>query len=81
MKYLFFDIECSVVSKTAAKICALLCVAFVSIPYLGNIVFTNWDQLEFSLEQLLLIIIIIQAAFPISSFLIKAFDLMNPAEE
>ena len=60
---------------------ALLCVAFVSIPYLGNIVFTNWDQLEFSLEQLLLIIIIIQAAFPISSFLIKAFDLMNPAEE
>jgi len=60
---------------------ALLCVAFVSIPYLGNIVFTNWDQLEFTLEQLLLVIIIIQAAFPISSFLIKAFDLMNPAEE
>ena len=60
---------------------ALLCVAFVSIPYLGNIVFTNWDQLEFTLEQLLLIIIIIQAAFPISNFLIRAFDLMNPAEE
>ncbi|MBQ7323330.1 MAG: HAD-IC family P-type ATPase [Clostridia bacterium] len=60
---------------------ALLCIAFVSIPYLGNIVFTNWDQLEFTLEQLLLVIIIIQAAFPISSFLIKAFDLMNPAEE
>ena len=60
---------------------AVLCVLVISVPVLGNIVFDNWDTLTFSLQQVLLIIIIIQAAFPISNFLIKTFDLINPAEE
>ena len=58
-----------------------LCVLVVSIPALGNIAFDNWEAVVFTLPQMLLTIIIIQAAFPISSFLIKAFDLINPAEE
>ena len=60
---------------------AALCVLVISIPWLGNIVFTDWDTLQFSLPQILLTVIIIQAAFPVSGFLIKAFDLINPAEE
>ena len=58
-----------------------LCILVVSIPALGNIAFDNWEAVVFTLPQLLLTIIIIQAAFPISGFLIKAFDLINPAEE
>ncbi len=58
-----------------------LCVLFMWIPFLGNIAFTGWSNLEFSFTQLLLLIIIVQAAFPLSSFLIKAFDLINPAED
>ena len=58
-----------------------LCVLAVCIPALGNIIFNNWDTLQFSLQQILLIIIIVQAAFPLSNFLIKTFDLINPAEE
>ena len=60
---------------------ATLCSLVVAIPQLGNIVFDKWDTLVFSSSQILLMIIIIQAAFPISGFMIKAFDLMNPADE
>ncbi len=58
-----------------------LCVLVIAIPFLGNIAFDNWESVRFTFNQLLLFIIIIQAAFPVSSFLIKAFDLINPAEE
>ncbi len=60
---------------------ATLCSLVVAIPQLGNIVFEGWSTLVFSSSQILLMIIIVQAAFPISGFLIKAFDLMNPADE
>ncbi len=58
-----------------------LCITVLAIPFLGNIVFEGWAQVAFTLPQNLLIIIIVQAAFPISSFLIRAFDLINPADE
>ncbi len=58
-----------------------LCVVVLTVPFLGNITFTNWSAVEFTIPQILLTIIIVQATFPISSFLIRAFDLINPAEE
>ena len=60
---------------------SLACLLVISVPFLGEIVFSGWSALEFSLEQALLLIIIIQATFPLSNFLIKAFDLINPADE
>ena len=60
---------------------AAACVLVISVPLLGDIVFNGWSSLQFTLEQLLLIIIIIQATFPLSNFLIKTFDLINPADE
>ena len=58
-----------------------LCLLVVCVPYLGNIVFTGWESIVFTMDQILLLIIIVQAAFPLSGFLIRVFDLMNPAEE
>ena len=70
------------VLRTILFVCTLgLCILVISVPVLGGIVFDNWAAVEFSLSQKLIMIIIVQAAFPISGFLIKAFDLMNPAEE
>lgn len=60
---------------------AFLCVAVVSIPYLGEIVFEGWSNVEFTLKEVLLLIIIIQASFPLSAFFIRFFDMMNPADE
>ena len=62
-------------------VAVLLCLACVSAPLLSKIVFDDWKLVEFSMSQYLLVIIIVQAGFPISSFLIKTFDMINPAEE
>ena len=62
-------------------VAAALCCIVVSVPILGNFVFEGWEAVNFSLPQILLIVIIVQASFPISGFLIRAFDMMNPAED
>lgn len=60
---------------------AVLCITVLAVPALGNIVYTGWSDLEFNLTQLLLMIVIIQAAIPVSSMLLRFFDMFNPAEE
>ncbi len=62
-------------------VAALLCVTVVCVPLLGELVFTGWAAIKFTLPQILLLIIIVQLSFPISGFLIKFFDLINPADE
>ena len=59
----------------------LLCVTVISLPFLGEIVFKGWSAVDFSLQQILLVVIIVQASFPISGSLIKFFDMINPADE
>ena len=58
-----------------------LCLLVVSIPVLGEIVFEGWTYIKFTLPQWLMIVIIVQASFPISGFLIKFFDMFNAAED
>lgn len=53
----------------------------LAVPVLGNIVYEGWDTLKFNLTQILLLVVIVQAAVPISSILIKFFDMFNPADE
>ncbi len=57
-----------------------MCAIVLAVPTLGNFVFNGWDALTFSVPQILLMIIIVQASYPISGFLIKAFDMLTPAE-
>ncbi len=71
----------NVVRTVLFGVSLLLCLIVIGIPELGEIVFKDWSTLEFTLPQLLLIIIIVQASMPLSSFLIKAFDMMNPIDE
>ena len=59
----------------------LLCAVVVAVPALGEFVFEGWSQIDFSLSQVLLTAIILQASFPISKGLIKFFDMINTAEE
>ena len=60
---------------------AALCVTVLAVPGLGNIVYSDWSTLEFNLTQILLMIVIVQAAIPVSSMLLRFFDMFNPAEE
>lgn len=57
------------------------CVTVLSIPILGEFVFENWSTVKFTLPQVLLIINIVQFSFPISKYLIKFFDMLNPADD
>ena len=65
------------------------CLLFITVPSLGEMVFEvtyenklwHLGDLYFSLDQILLIIILVQASFPVSGFLIRFFDMINPADE
>ncbi len=71
----------NVLRTTLFMLTSALCIIVVSIPLLGEIVFDNWSAVVFTLPQVLLILIVILVSFPISSTLIKLFDMMNPADE
>ena len=63
-----------------------LAIVIVCVPHLGNLVIlksdlASWDSVKFNLQQILLLVIVVQAAFPVSSFLIRIFNLMSPVEE
>jgi cation-transporting ATPase E len=57
------------------------CILFIVVPVLGDLVFENLGDIEFTLDQMLLVIIIVQASFPVSGFLIRFFDMINPADD
>ncbi len=71
----------NVVRAVTFIIAVAACVLFVCTPVLGEIIFTDLGDIKFTLPQILLLVIIIQASFPISGVLIKFFDMINPADE
>ncbi|MDE5548477.1 MAG: HAD-IC family P-type ATPase, partial [Clostridia bacterium] len=55
-------------------------ILVLSIPVLGRLVYDNWDKVGFTFTQVLYMVCIILAAFPVSNALMKLCDLMNPSE-
>ncbi len=58
-------------------VCLAICIAVLCIPLLSEIVYAGWSEVEFNLPQILYLLVVILAAFPISGWLTKACDLMN----
>ncbi len=79
----------NVVRSVTFIIAVAACLLFIGTPVLGELIFketyhgvvVTLSDIEFTLSQLLLIIIIVQASFPISGWLIRFFDMINPADE
>lgn len=71
----------NVVRAITFVIAVAACMLFISVPYLSEIVLEGLSGVDFTLNQILLIIIIVQASFPISGFLIRFFDMINPADD
>ena len=61
-------------------VAVFMCAVVLAVPAFGEFVFNGWSNLDFTVPQILLMIIIVQASYPISAFLIKAFDMLNPAD-
>lgn len=64
--------------------CLAICIVFMCVPVLGNMIYNEtstgglcWADVEFTIAQILYIICIMLAAFPVSGFLVRACDLMN----
>ena len=58
----------------------VLSLLVLSVPALGNIVFDGWDTVVLTFPQILFVICVILAAFPVSGSLVKLCDMMNPTE-
>ena len=59
-----------------------LCLLVLLIKPVGDaLVLEGWKHLDFTLSQILIIIVLVQASFPISHFLIRAFDMINIADD
>ena len=54
-----------------------ICIVIMCVPVLGNIVYTGWGNVVFTMQEILYILCIMLAAFPVSGFLTKACDLFN----
>jgi cation-transporting ATPase E len=57
-----------------------LCILAIAVPFFAGFIFEGWGKVVFNLPQYLLLIIIVQAALPMSGGLIKFFDMFNPAD-
>ncbi len=71
----------NVVRSVTFLVAVAACLLFILTPGLCNIVFKGLGDIQFQLSQILLVIIIVQASFPISGWLIKFCDMINPADE
>ena len=58
----------------------VLCLPTVGGFTLGNVVYDNWNTVTFEPTQILFMICIVLAAFPVSNSLMKLCDLMNPSD-
>ncbi len=58
-----------------------ICIMCVSIPALGDIIFDGWHEVVLTFPQVLFIVCVILAAFPISGVLVKLCDMLNPTTE
>ncbi len=72
----------NVLRATTYAISVAITIAIFCIPVIGNIVYDAWSIVKpnFNLTQILYLIVIILAAFPLSSALLRICDLMNPPE-
>ena len=55
-------------------------ILVLAVPFLGEVVYTGWTTVQLSLTQILYIVCIVLAAFPVSNLLVRLCDLMNPSE-
>lgn len=56
-----------------------IAVTCYCVPWLGEQLYTGWGDLEWDYAKALVIVVVIEAAFPLSSFLIKIMEIIMPS--
>ncbi len=55
---------------------AIVCIA---VPWLAQKLYTDWYSLSWDYAKILVIVVVIEAAFPLSSALIKIMEIIMPS--
>ncbi len=66
------------------RIVLMLCifsitVVFFSIPQLTDLIYSGWSNLEWDYAKILVVVVVIEAAFPLSTALIKLMEIIMPS--
>ena len=56
-----------------------ICAVALSVPQLADMLYSGWSELEWDYSKLLIIAVVIEAAFPISKSLIRIMEIIMPS--
>lgn len=56
-----------------------ICVAAFTVPYIPELLFPGWDKLDWKYGQLMIIVCVVEAAFPVSSWLMSLMHVIIPS--
>ena len=60
---------------------AAVCIAVFAVPFTASIIYSDWRSIDFSLTAILLLICIVESAFPVSAGLREIFGSIERALE
>ncbi len=68
------------VYRAVLCVCMLaLCIAALSVPQIAGLLYSGWADLEWDYAKILIIVVVIEAAFPISNWLIEIMHVIMPS--
>ena len=56
-----------------------LCITAYSVKPLAELLYTGWSELKWDYSKILIIVVVIEAAFPVSSWLISLMQVIMPS--
>ncbi|MCD7729289.1 MAG: HAD-IC family P-type ATPase [Clostridia bacterium] len=54
-------------------------IACYCVPGIGDLLFDGWSSLDWDYSKILIVVVVVEAAFPVSSWLIKIMELIIPS--
>lgn len=68
------------VYRAVLCLCMLgLCITALAVPQITILIYKSWNSLSWTYSKILIIVVVIEAAFPISNWLIKLMHIIMPS--
>ena len=56
-----------------------LCIAAYCVPQIARLLYANWESIEWDYAKILTIVVVLEAAFPVSSWMIELMHYIFPS--
>ena len=73
---------CRPLNVFRAVLCATmlgLCIAAFAIPQVAALLYDGWEEIEWDYAKILIVVVVIEAAFPVSSWMIDLMHIIMPS--